>query len=83
VLFCDGRDDAARELEASMNTELDHLIALVKASDKPVKETLEDYFKSVVWSSLKDEWATRMTDREKRLLVKKLDVIKHISKVKK
>lgn len=55
-----------------MNPELDHLILMVKVSNRSVKEVLEEYFKAVQWSLLKDEW-TRMNKKEKRSLINKLE----------
>jgi|GEM_PF-5703434 len=55
-----------------MHPELDHLISMVQVTNKPVKEVLEEYFKAVQWSILKDEW-TRMNRREKQALVEKLE----------
>lgn len=51
--------------------ELNHIISLVKASSKPVQEVLDNYFRAIEWSLLKDEYA-RMTKLQKSNLVKKL-----------
>lgn len=55
-----------------MNTELQMLIDLVKASKEPVQTVVENYFKSVTWSVLKSEYEV-MTKSQKSKLIKKLE----------
>ena len=54
-----------------MNHEIVELIALVKQSSKPVQEVVDDFFRNIEWSLLKDEYS-RMNDVEKRFLIAKL-----------
>ena len=51
--------------------ELLHLKSLVKRSNKSVKEVVDEYFKTVTWSILKDEYS-HMSKREKSQLFNKL-----------
>lgn len=56
-----------------MNAEIQELIRLVKTQQsKSVQTVLDEYFASVTWSLLKDEYE-RMTKAEKRLLIAKLN----------
>jgi replication-associated recombination protein RarA len=57
--------------------ELNHIINLVKASNKPVQEVIDNYFKAVNWTMLKDEYS-RFTKAQKAKFLKKLETERHI-----
>ena len=65
-----------------MPAELKELIAMVMASDEPVKTVVENYFAGVTWSLLADEWRNRMNAEQRRKFVKKLELLKHLEKEK-
>ena len=57
-------------------SELTDLIALVKKSNKPVREVVEQYMASG-WSLLTDEWNRKMTDEQKTAFINKLEQDTH------
>lgn len=52
--------------------ELKYIIDRVKASTKPVQEVLDQYFKDVTWSLVKDEY-NKMTKAQKKAFVAMLE----------
>lgn len=56
-----------------MNNELKALIALVKTDQRAVRVIVDEYFETVAWSLLKDEWL-RMDPTEKTQLIMKLEI---------
>lgn len=64
-----------------MNYELEHILFLVQQS-KPtnvnhVQQVIEDYFNTIGWSILKEEYRVSMTEVERKLFLEKIlkDVI--------
>lgn len=57
--------------------ELNHIKSLVKASNKPVQEIIDNYFAAVKWTMLKDEYA-KLTPAQKEKFLKKLENERHL-----
>jgi hypothetical protein len=55
-----------------VNTELKHLVQLVKRSTQPVKSVVERYMEETIWSVLKDEYR-RMSEVQKEQLYQRLE----------
>lgn len=59
-----------------MNYELEHILFLVKQA-KPktvidVQKVVEDYFRPVSWSLLKEEYEVLMTEQQRQAFLKKV-----------